>query len=206
MSQRAKGLYSLLYLPRFYSVFETAIGALKGRKQVIQDIVRPRPGARILDIGCGPGDVVGFLPEGVEYIGFDESTVYIQSARSRYGDRAGFYQARVGEQTIADLGQFAIVLAFGILHHLDDAEAEHLFRLAYQGLKPGGRLYTLDGCYIPGQSTVARWLLSKDRGKNVRTQEEYVRLARTVFDDVTPIIRHDLFRVPYTILILECRL
>jgi SAM-dependent methyltransferase len=205
MSQTTKGLYSLLSLPKLYSLFEIAIGALAGRKRVIREIVRPRLGDRILDIGCGPGDVVGFLPKEVEYVGFDESAAYIRSARKNFGHRATFYCARVGEQTLAEQGNFDIVLAFGILHHLNDWETEHLFRLAYRGLKPGCRLYTLDGCYVPGQSPLARWLLSKDRGKNVRTQEEYVRLARTVFTDVTPVIRHDLFRVPYTLLILECR-
>ena len=52
---------------------------------------------------------------------------------------------------------------------------------------------------------MARWFLARDRGKNVRTEAEYLRLARQSYADVTPSLRHDLFRIPYTILILECR-
>jgi SAM-dependent methyltransferase len=205
MAQTTGGLYSLLSLPSAYSLCQTAIGGLRGRQRVIREYVRARAGDRILDIGCGPGDVVGYLPPGTRYVGFDESAAYVRSARKRFGDRAEFHCARVGEKTLAAQGEFDIVLAFGILHHLDDPEALHLFGLAAQGLKPGGRLFTLDGCYVPGQSRLARWFLDRDRGKNVRTQEEYLRLARAVYTDVTPTIRHDLFRIPYTILVLECR-
>jgi SAM-dependent methyltransferase len=205
MAQSTRGLYSILSLPEAYSLFETAVGALRGRQRVIREHVKPREGDRILDIGCGPGDVVGFLLPGVRYVGFDESAAYIRAARRRFGDRAEFHCQRVAEKTLESQGEFDIVLAFGILHHLDDAEALDLFRLASRGLKPGGRLFTLDGCYAPGQSRLARWLLARDRGKNVRTEEGYLKLAREVYTDVTPTLRHDLFRIPYTILILECR-
>jgi SAM-dependent methyltransferase len=206
MAQSTGGLYSILSLPRAYSLYQSLVGGLRSRERVIREYVGPAAGDRILDIGCGPGDVVGYLPPGTRYVGFDESEEYIRAARNRFGDRAEFHCARVEEQSLEAQGEFDIVLAFGILHHLDDPEALQLFRLAARGLRPGGRLFTLDGCYVPGQSRVARWLLARDRGKNVRTEDEYLRLARTVYADVRPAIRHDLFRIPYTILVLECRL
>jgi SAM-dependent methyltransferase len=200
-----RGLHSVLSLPSFYNLYQTVTGGVAARAKLIAQYVRPEPGDHILDIGCGPGYVVRFLPAGVRYVGFDESAVYIRAARRRYGQRAVFHCERVREKTLAEGVYFDSVLAFGILHHLDDREALDLFRLALQGLRPGGRLFTLDGCYVPGQSAVARWLLDKDRGKNIRTREEYVRLAQTVFADVSASIRHDLFWVPYTALVLECR-
>ena len=54
-----------------------------------------------------------------------------------------------------------IVLAIGVVHHLDDAEAVKLFQLAHAALKSGGRLVTMDGCYVPKQSRVARHLLAR---------------------------------------------
>jgi 2-polyprenyl-3-methyl-5-hydroxy-6-metoxy-1,4-benzoquinol methylase len=205
MAQRSTGFYSVLSLPTAYTLFERAIGALKGRATVLRESVRPRPGQRILDIGCGPGDVLGFLPPGVRYVGFDESKAYIHAARTRFGHRGEFYCERVEEKNLENHASFDIVLAFGILHHLDDTEALHLFRLAHHALKPGGSLFTLDGCYTPNQSPLARWLLSMDRGKNVRTEEGYRELAATTFADVRLVLRHDLFRIPYTLLVLECR-
>ncbi len=205
MAHTTSGLYALFSLPRFYSLYQSLVGGLAGRERVIREIVRPKPGDRILDIGCGPGDVVGFLPEGVEYVGFDQSETYIQAARKRFGHRATFHCERIAEKTLAEQGCFDMVLTFGVLQSLDDPEAEQLFHLASQALKPGGRLIVLDNCYVPDQSRVARWLISMERGRNVRDQEAYLRLARTAFSDVTATIYHDLFRVPYTIVILECR-
>jgi SAM-dependent methyltransferase len=57
-----------------------------------------------------------------------------------------------------------VVPALGIAHHLEDAEAQRLFQIAYDALKPGGKLITFDGVWTDGQSPAARWLLARDRG------------------------------------------
>ena len=91
-----------------------------------------------------------------------------------------------------------------MLHHLDDETAAKLFTLARLALQPNGRLITFDGCYSPGQSRVAHWLLGRDRGKFVRTRAQYERLASACFSKVECHLRHDLLRIPYTHLIMRC--
>jgi cyclopropane fatty-acyl-phospholipid synthase-like methyltransferase len=97
-----------------------------------------------------------------------------------------------------------VVIAVGIVHHLDDAEAKQLFQIAYDALKSGGKLVTVDGVFTEDQSAAARWLLARDRGEYVRSEREYLKIASKVFDNIKPSIRHDLLRLPYTHLILEC--
>ena len=63
---------------------------------------------------------------------------------------------------------------------------------------------SLDGCFADGQSRFARWMLRRDRGQFVRELPGYLRLAEAVFPTVTPAVRHDLLRIPYTVAILEC--
>jgi hypothetical protein len=66
------------------------------------------------------------------------------------------------------------------------------------------RLVTADGCYVPGQSWIARHLLSRDRGGHVRTEEVYRRLAARHFGSVVCDIRFDTARLPYTMIYLVC--
>src|SRR5262245_49135475 len=195
----------LLEKPSVYQVFSRIVGADRSRSIHVREYVRAREGDRVLDIGCGPADILDYLPK-VEYVGFDINPSYIDSARRRYAGRGEFHCARVSEKAAATeyADSFDIVLATGILHHLDDAEALEMFDVARRALKPGGRLVTLDGCYAPGQSKIATYLLSRDRGQFVRTPQAYEALARQRFGSVTVSVRHDTLRIPYTHIVLEC--
>lgn len=204
MPQITKGIRSVLSNPIVYRLFGQMIRKTSGgRTAFLKEYVRPKTGDRILDIGCGPGDIVKYLPD-VKYVGFDASKDYINAARSRYGDRATFICEQVSTKTLEEHSSFDIVTAMGILHHLDEAEALQLFHLAQAALKPGGRLVTIDPCFVEKQSPFARYIISKDRGQHVRTQEGYLALASQVFSTTAVSIRHDLLRIPYTHIILEC--
>ena len=197
-------LSPVLGLPAVYRFFWRLIGGKSSSRIYLAEYVKPVPGEKILDLGCGPANVLNYLPE-VNYTGLDISPEYIRSAKQRFGSRGRFLCGDVGLAPIAEEpGTFDLVLATGVIHHLNDAQAARLFDLARRALRPAGRLITFDGCYVPRQSRVARWLLAGDRGKFVRRQEDYLRLASACFTKVEPHLRHDLLRVPYTHLILRC--
>lgn len=202
MAQITSGMRSLLSFPFAYSLLQNLLGARAGRKEFVDRYVRAKAGDRVLDIGCGPADIVEHLP-GVEYFGFDLSRKYIRMAKNRYGHLATFRCEDVTTQTLDTLNEFDIVLAIGILHHLDDEESMKLLNLARSPLKQGGRLVTLDACFTEDQSRIARLLISRDRGRNVRQEEEYRQLIASVFREVKVDIRHDLTWLPYTHIIME---
>jgi SAM-dependent methyltransferase len=196
-------LYSLLSLPAVYRCFRLAVMGDSGRIYV-SDYVKPVAGEKVLDMGCGPGDIMSYLPA-VDYLGFDINADYIEAARERFGKRGRFFCGDVGLVAIdQEVGTFDLVMATGVLHHLDDGRAARLFELAYKALKPGGRLITYDGCYVAGQPRLARFVVSRDRGEFVRGCEDYARLAAGFFSKVEAFVRHDLLRIPYTHLIMRC--
>lgn len=204
MPQTTQGIRSILSIPTIYDLFGWIIGGPDGRRAFTKAYLSVQQGDRILDIGCGPGAMFPYLPN-VEYVGFDASEDYIRAAQEQYGDRATFYCKQVSAETLTQPGYFDLVLAIGVLHHLSDLEALQLCHLAQTALKPGGRFVTLDGCYVSGQSAIARYLLASDRGQNVRDREGYTKIVSQVFSkDVVVNIRHDLLRIPYTHIILEC--
>ena len=192
----------ILNLPWAYQMWGSVVGSDGYRKTLAKEHIRARPSDRILDVGCGPGSMVPYLPRS-EYVGFDANPDYIQQARRRFPE-AHFTCDRVNEYNLPQSEYFDIVIALGILHHLDDQEAVQLFRMARRTLKPQGRLITLDGVWVAGQSRFARFLLSRDRGRFVRRAEQYVALASTSFSTVNSTVRHDMLRIPYSHLILEC--
>jgi SAM-dependent methyltransferase len=190
------------------SVYRLLAALVRPRQAPIfaRDYVCARAGDRILDIGSGPGDLLTELPPGIEYVGFDLSEPYVRAARARFGDRGTFFCRAVDRGVVESLGpaSFDVVVSHGVLHHLDDSQANEFFALARAALRPAGRLVTADGCYVPGQSRIARHLLSRDRGGHVRVEEEYRRLAVHHFGSVVSDIRLDTARVPYTMIYLVC--
>lgn len=194
--------YKALGVPAVYRVWSRLVDG-KDRGRFAREHVRARAGQRVLDIGCGPADILKHLPR-VHYTGFDANPEYIAAATRDYGDRGRFHCQRVSEESLAANAGYDIVLALGVLHHLDDGEAEQLFHLAHTALVPGGRLVTIDGVFVSGQNPIARVIISRDRGQHVRDQPGYLRLAETTFSKITPRVRTDLLNIPYTHLILDC--
>jgi SAM-dependent methyltransferase len=198
------GLYFLLGRPGFYSLFQKLAWTRFGNR-FFNEFTQVRPREKVLDIGCGPGERLKTLPE-VSYTGFDLNPRYIESAKHRHGAAGRFFCGDVAEMSFeSEEGTYDLVLAHGILHHIDDQRARNLFALARAMLKSGGRLVTVDPCYCPGQSRAAHWVVSRDRGKFVRETGHYLRLASSSFSDVTSIVRHDLLRIPYSQILLRCR-
>jgi SAM-dependent methyltransferase len=216
MSQVDSGIRRLLALPAAYNLFQNLVGAPGARRRWIRECLKPFPGARILDIGCGTAELLDLLPLDVDYTGFDMSPAYIEAARRRYGSRGRFTCGTVealgeygkGQAAGRDDGHdkgYDIAMAFGVLHHLNDGEARGLFRAARKALKPGGRMVTLDCAFVPDQSRLARFFVARDRGRNVRDPDGYAALAREGFAGVETLVWRNPLRIPYTHAILVCR-
>jgi cyclopropane fatty-acyl-phospholipid synthase-like methyltransferase len=194
----------LLSFPRIYSNITLVLRGEKNIQYFVDTYVKPGPNDKLLDIGCGPADILDFLP-GVEYYGFDQDKSYIDAAKKRFGNRGRFYCRAVSLDSFSGEHTFDIILAMGILHHLDDDEAQQLFELSYNLLKPGGRLITYDGCYTENQSIITKFILAIDRGKYIRKEPAYKKLAEKYFSNNSIHIRNDLLQIPYTIIIIECK-
>jgi SAM-dependent methyltransferase len=180
------------------------LAASRARKQsFVERFLHPSAGDRVLDIGCGTAALLSHMPE-VTYIGFDLSREYIENARETHGKRGEFHHRALTAKAAKEFEPFDLVMAIGVLHHLNDVEAELLFGVAHDALKPGGRLVTCDGAFVPKQNPIARVLLKMDRGEFIRSPLNYETMARRVFSSVECSVHHDLNSFPYTHCLVTC--
>jgi SAM-dependent methyltransferase len=205
MGQTTTGVRAVLSRPFVYNTLQRLMGAQRLRQANVKNHVRPFPGIRILDLGCGTAEYLGALPEDVRYVGFDMSADYIESARRNFGSRGEFHCGLLERAKVDVMEKFDLVMGTGVLHHLDDAAAKQFMSIAAAALKPGGRIYTVDPCFAPGQSPIARFLISSDRGRNVRDSEGYRALASGLGATVTGELVHTAW-VPYTRWHMECQM
>ena len=95
------------------------------------------PASLVLDVGCGPGRVLGFLARrGLRCIGLDRSRVSLALAVQRYR-RPG----TVGDNLHLPFADAAadVVISDGVIHHTENPRAAFLEN--FRVLKPGGRMY-----------------------------------------------------------------
>lgn len=134
-----------------------------------------RAGARILDMGCGPGrHSLELAKRGYKVIGIDPSAAMIAAARSRAREsnlNLDFFQAR-GEDFITTQSFDASICLFTSLGQMANEQDNHaLVDRVYQILRPGGYF----AVEIPNREWVRHNLKTNERFGN---ESHYTQIAR----------------------------
>lgn len=199
------GLRSLLTNPGLYVLFGRLMGFSEKYRMYIDRFIKPLPGIRMLDIGCGPATILNFLPFDVNYFGYDINPFYIAYAKKKYGHRGTFHNQRVSEMILDHSEPFDVVLADGLLHHLNDTEAFDLFRIAKKTLKPDGFMVTVDPAIVDNQKLIDKLITSTDRGQHIRYPEGYKIIAESTFSVVEEYVVRKIGIFSLTGCLLKCR-
>lgn len=197
---------NVLSIPIMYSLAMKAI-AKDFNKVFYKPFVDIKENEVVLDIGCGPADVLDFLPNSVSYYGFDLSEAYIDKAKKKYKDRNATFKAEaVSDANLPEnlKNNCDVVIAVGVLHHLNDEEVSQLYSMALLALKKGGRFITLDPCFVANQNPIAKFVAAKDRGQYVRNLEKYRELAnKSLGDSIEITVTDNLLKIPYNHIITK---
>lgn len=100
------------------------------------ELLAPKPGERILDVGCGPGQLTAKIAEsGAEVLGLDASPEMIGQARQNYPKLSFVLQDAV---RMSFVEEFDAVFSNAALHWMLDMPA--IAKAMAQALRQGGRL------------------------------------------------------------------
>src|SRR2546423_13231849 len=115
MGENVSGIYSILNHPAIFNGFHRLVVKRDARQVLVDEYIKPRPGDRLLDIGCGPASMLPYLDK-VNYTGLDLEPNFVEQARAKYGDRGTFIHARVQDLAEKVHNQVALAIAGGVLH------------------------------------------------------------------------------------------
>lgn len=148
-SMDEKTVQTLLMLNRrFYDTFADAFTASRGEREpgLGRALRQVRPGARVLDLGCGHGRVAQMLPSSCAYVGVDFSEAMLARAASAGPATAQFIALDLMDpdwpQRLAGTEAYDWVILRAVLHHIPGQA--HRTRLVQQA----ARLLAAEGTMI----------------------------------------------------------
>ena len=99
----------------------------------VVELLSPRPGERILDLGCGDGALTKQLVDlGCQVVGIDSSAAQIDAAL-----RLGLDARVMSADALPFHEEFDAVFSNAVLHWIKDADP--MIAAVYRALRPGGR-------------------------------------------------------------------
>lgn len=132
---------------------------------------------RTLDVGCGNGRNLSYLPAGS--VGVDHNAHLIAAARARGGE-AYTSDEFFADETLSAPGSFDAVLAAHLIEHLTPADARTVMRSYLPLVRPGGRVvfitpqergYASDPTHLTFTDQAALSALDRDLG--LVTEKQY---------------------------------
>ena len=142
------------------------------RLTAIRDLVEPRPGERVLDLGCAAGAVTHFLSTfGCRPVGVDAEPLAIETATTLFPG----LRFEVADATALPFGDstFDKAVAADLVEHLDDPTLAHMLAEVRRTLVPGGTL----SVYTPNKHHPIELL--KERDLLLARNETHVGLRDT---------------------------
>ena len=203
MSQRTNILHDFINSPQIYKIIQKIMSGTSFRKKIIKENIKKK-NLKILDIGCGPAEIIDYMPECI-YYGYDIDKRSIDYAKKKYKNKNyKFFCKEFKSSDLKRLPYFDYVILFGILHHLNNKQAKNVLNLCKKKMKKNSILLTEDPILIKNQNIVAKFLIKSDRGTNVRKKNEYIDLLKTYFKNCKSKVTKQFF-IPYTWFTTVCK-
>lgn len=128
----------------FTSLFGLGVNSRNSR--MVVEMAKIKPGDKVLDVGCGSGNLTLTAGRTASAYGLDASPEMIEEARkkaTRSGSAVVFDVGLVEKIAFPDT-TFDVVISRLVIHHLPDDLKRQGFAEIFRVLKPGGHFFIAD--------------------------------------------------------------
>lgn len=184
--------------PRLYELFQSIVSRSGTLDRIKNEIVKPDQIMNVLDFGCG----IGYHSEmfkSANYLGIEPLEACVAVANKKFANsRVKFQVGNHSHLKSFPDNSYDLVIAIGVLHHIDTEIFTIFVKEALRILKPGGRLTTFDPVFHKQQTKLSKLIVKQDRGTWVRTESGYVEVIESNFEGIIETkIYSKLLRIPY---------
>ena len=128
---------------------------------------------KILDIGCGSGEISRFF-NNLDYIGIDVNSDYIEFARKIYKKN---FEVMNAQKLRFKKHYFDYVVIIGVLHHIDDKNCNLILNEIKRVIKDTGKIIIIEDVNTQSKIDLLGNIIRKlDVGEHIRTQKEWLEL------------------------------
>ena len=128
---------------------------------------------KILDIGCGSGEISRFF-NNLDYIGIDVNPDYIEFARKIYKKN---FEVMNAQKLRFKKRYFDYVVIIGVLHHIDDKNCNLILNEIKRVIKDTGKIIIIEDVNTQSKIDLLGNIIRKlDVGEHIRTQKEWLEL------------------------------
>ncbi len=147
-----------------------------------------KPNHRILEIGCATGSCVHRIWDGLKsyYVGVDLEFGYVKWGKHHYPK--GLFLCADAATLPFKKTSFDIVCTFSVLHHLPDSVVQSLSKYLGENLSSETQILISEPILPPQSGSLSfsdrlsQFLLKHDRGRYIRTPENYLALFGDCFE------------------------
>jgi cyclopropane fatty-acyl-phospholipid synthase-like methyltransferase len=158
-----------------WAVSQFLIGADKGKQELHFETLKPRPGSKILDVGCATGNASAIFKD-FDYTGIDIDAGAIEFAKHRFRECPNMKFLCMDLKRLDEAACYDSIVFGSAGHHIPNGELVELFKKFRRLLKPGGIIGVFDQVKTGQEGVYLRFVMAIDQGKFHKTVPEYLDL------------------------------